>query len=356
MGISINDVQRLIGSTSNNLGALCTSDYINCWSRNKPVSAADPVFDIKLNQNYRGENMCNIQFVHATSIADAISKLNQDRTAKYIKIAPELPKRLGDFRDYEPDAVQPYVEQYNRTFNVTTDSATIQMMVKDNVYESYNLTYPMIYPNYKIAGLVVNSAGQFDCLVSSLHPFSTYGYENYNLIPSHSHWNKKETYTVYTVLISSPFPYTFEFNQSNIKCNDIVLLPLKPYTFKFIQTDELNIKLRVYNTNSADGSYCFDVYYNNKSGKDYECQFVKFEIIEEEWDEELQDTISTISDSWQEDLSGWVMKDGEINEDFRVGGCLKIKNFRPQATYYMQASLRLINNIDDITSAKELIV
>ena len=105
-------VKTTIGASTNNVGALCKHPNINKWSKWKPVrfNKVSGLTDLDIkNINY------GIDYVSFSSIENIRTAYNLNQTIlSYNKprgntIFPAEPYRLGDFRNYEHNAVDPIV-------------------------------------------------------------------------------------------------------------------------------------------------------------------------------------------------------------------------------------------------------
>lgn len=119
-GITTSLVGNAIGSSSRNVGALCSSSLINEWSKWKPISSnvgTMTLAELK-NRNYGIEILTQN---NANSLVTSI-KNNGNLGYKYNKPigGANSPYRLGDFRNYDHSAPMPVGTSYknNETVNI----------------------------------------------------------------------------------------------------------------------------------------------------------------------------------------------------------------------------------------------
>lgn len=105
--VSIDDVKRALGKSSNDLATLCKSTKINMWAKYKPVDSDNAFLDI--NTGWKGKrNDCNINYPKATSIYDIKGYYSQADNGFTHRTA-SAPYRLGDFRGYNHNARSEYL-------------------------------------------------------------------------------------------------------------------------------------------------------------------------------------------------------------------------------------------------------
>ena len=105
--VSIDDVKRALGESSNDLASLCTYEGINMWAKYKPVDSDNAFLDI--NTGWKGKrNDCNINYPKATSIYDIKGYYSQADNGFTHRTA-SAPYRLGDFRGYNHNARSEYL-------------------------------------------------------------------------------------------------------------------------------------------------------------------------------------------------------------------------------------------------------
>jgi hypothetical protein len=108
-GITTSLVGNAIGSSSRNVGALCSSPLINEWSKWKPISSNVGTMTIaELKDKNYGISILSAH--NLTSLVSAI-KDNSNLGYKYNKPTGG-PYRLGDFRNYEHNAAMPLYATY----------------------------------------------------------------------------------------------------------------------------------------------------------------------------------------------------------------------------------------------------
>ena len=126
--VSIDDVKRALGESSNDLATLCKSENINMWSKYKPVDSDNAFLDI--NTGWKGKrNDCNINYPKATSIYDIKDYYSQADNGFTHRTA-SAPYRLGDFRGYNHNARSEYL-------GISTTSPSAEDAV--SISAAYNL-------------------------------------------------------------------------------------------------------------------------------------------------------------------------------------------------------------------------
>lgn len=111
-GITVSAVKTALGVSNNNVGGLCTDDAINPWSRWKPISLnATTLTDTLLaNANY------GITIKYSTTAAGLLTLVKNNSNLGYVYNRPAglatSPYRLGDFRNYEHNAILPVESFY----------------------------------------------------------------------------------------------------------------------------------------------------------------------------------------------------------------------------------------------------
>lgn len=148
--VSIDDVKRVLGESSNDLATLCKSDNINMWSLYKP--SVNP--DIYSDNDYKGGLTITNISLEELSIWFGI---NDDRSCAIIYEKPyggeKSPYRLGDFRGYFHKAVcQFYIEVYNGPINcedyldhIDIDLHIIKNLPNNNIHISDVFNYGSNY-------------------------------------------------------------------------------------------------------------------------------------------------------------------------------------------------------------------
>lgn len=148
--VSIDDVKRALGESSNDLATLCKSENINMWSKYKPLNVAknfidnlifreEEYIDLHNITGYKGAVICGISIPWMN--ADDIRHLYDSNGNKGFEAYPEkfiegiywgyvspqggkYPYRLGDFRGYDAYTSMPI--QFNLPQN-------------DNIEQIYNI-------------------------------------------------------------------------------------------------------------------------------------------------------------------------------------------------------------------------
>lgn len=106
--VTISDVKKALGKSSNNLGVLCTSENINKWAKYKPVIHPDDSRNEGEYNTVDGKAGLNIKYVilsdSGTYTQNAIRNLYTDAenwTYNLPTGGADSPYRLGDFRGYQ---------------------------------------------------------------------------------------------------------------------------------------------------------------------------------------------------------------------------------------------------------------
>lgn len=106
--ITTTKVANQLGTSSHDVGTLCTNSNINMWAKYKPVSYAT---NTGITDSQRKSVNYGIQFTKITSITQLGSNGVQDNSTKAKYIRPtggsSSPYRLGDFRNYDHAARVP---------------------------------------------------------------------------------------------------------------------------------------------------------------------------------------------------------------------------------------------------------
>lgn len=123
--VSMADVKAAIGSSSNDLATLCTSSYINMWSKFKPIfhSGVEPLTDAQFADDTGGTSGYRIKYgikrANSYGTTDLVNSAGvvQDRQWEYIRPSggTSSPYRLSDFASkesnyygYSPNAAPPF--------------------------------------------------------------------------------------------------------------------------------------------------------------------------------------------------------------------------------------------------------
>lgn len=107
--VSIADVQKVLGKSSNDVGTLCTSDNVNKWSKSKPynISSLGPLVDAE-KKGTPAQNAEGIFYgLKASSTATDLSNLH-NATYEYVGVpkgGADSPYRPSDFAGYDHNAV-----------------------------------------------------------------------------------------------------------------------------------------------------------------------------------------------------------------------------------------------------------
>lgn len=106
--ISINDVQEVLGTTSSNLKDLCTNTDINPWSKWKPINSSVTTMDESTlaSANY-GIGLRQITANDIKLLTSTLSPSYNSWLKGYSYDIPSTNFRLGDFRNYEHNALPP---------------------------------------------------------------------------------------------------------------------------------------------------------------------------------------------------------------------------------------------------------
>lgn len=133
-GITTSLVASTLGYGSNSIGALCTSNKINKWSKYKPTKGT----------TYKGANGdCGLSIPSTNSIAGIINIVNTGTTWSYDRPTGEAasPYRLGDFRNYNHNAVSPIAVDVQENAYISAGSTQVSMFFNE---DNYTVTLPDI--------------------------------------------------------------------------------------------------------------------------------------------------------------------------------------------------------------------
>ena len=137
--VSIDDVKRVLGTSSNDLATLCKSENINMWSKRKPVSLNVLFPNINgdwykgnINNDYYNGKECygirknGINLATFTTNSNILynSHFAENPHIYYVKPSGgnESPNRLGDFSGYNdntPNYDKTGNKPYNDNVNIT---------------------------------------------------------------------------------------------------------------------------------------------------------------------------------------------------------------------------------------------
>lgn len=112
--ISILDVRNILGHPSTDLGTLCTSKFINPFSRWKPINAnvSTMTYNTLVNNNF------GLTILNASTPAQLLSLVQNNANKGFIYNRPtggaNSLYRLGDFRNYNHSCSEP-IEAYFKT-------------------------------------------------------------------------------------------------------------------------------------------------------------------------------------------------------------------------------------------------
>ena len=151
-GITTTLVANALGSASRNIGALCTHQNVNKWSKHKPVIQARDSNDGFPTWWKASDGKCGLDIPEFTSITSLINYYNTTPelwTYKKPTGSESSPFRLGDFRGYEHSAQPPLLanqmaDTYNKSIvNLPTSlniraTSTTELSVND-IGTSFNL-------------------------------------------------------------------------------------------------------------------------------------------------------------------------------------------------------------------------
>lgn len=111
-GITVSTVKTTIGTSKNNLSEICTYSNINPWSVWKPIAANKITLD---RQTLKDRNY-GITVMQGTSVSVLVNAINENNGIGFIYNKPTgtevSPYRLGDFRNYNHNAIVPQESHY----------------------------------------------------------------------------------------------------------------------------------------------------------------------------------------------------------------------------------------------------
>ena len=209
-------ISNTIGTVSNNIGVLCTSNKINKWSKYKPISYSS------INNIYTDDSI--IQSInYGLSIS---ASTNYKALSYWIYIKPTggstSPYRLGDFRNYNHAATPPItVKGYNKNINVfykTNDYVTAFINSDESDAITIN-NLPLIKDYY--FGVVFEDSNGNKYPITSTDTFMNGGssiYLNFNTAPFNTMTNTQ--LTGYTAC----FKYS-RVQNSAVGTNEYIALP-----------------------------------------------------------------------------------------------------------------------------------
>lgn len=142
-GITTAAVGTALGTSSRDVGTLCTHSAINKWSKKKPVSYAKSsgLTDAEFKLANYG---LSTSYFSTSNTAKALLTAAQNGTDFYPYIKPSggsnSPYRLGDFRGYNHSAVAPYSIDCSSTMSVQSFPATLPYTLWVNSDSDIKLT------------------------------------------------------------------------------------------------------------------------------------------------------------------------------------------------------------------------
>jgi len=172
LGISTSDVAVVLGSTSHDVGQLCTSGNINMWAKYKPV---------RVSLVYTGTNEQHLNHLRIanfglnkptyTSARDVISHWDDKNNSwEYLKPrgGADEPYRLGDFRNYLHNA-EPPITNTECTEKVSVSRADkVHFAFDSNTLSAdYQISFDDINLNGWYLGVVAVKEGINDVYVST---------------------------------------------------------------------------------------------------------------------------------------------------------------------------------------------
>lgn len=148
-GVSIADVQTVLGTTVNTLDGLCTHENINMWSKCKPIHAQNkenPISPIDYESSEQITNYhCGLSVVMADNEIDFINAVKaafissdyQDKDGNCVMVKYDRPQggigspyRLSDFNGYNHNSG---LDTYSNEENAGTGEHWIQSMYGKNI-------------------------------------------------------------------------------------------------------------------------------------------------------------------------------------------------------------------------------
>ena len=119
-GITTSAVGNALGTTSRDVGALCTNSNINIWSRWKPIAhtATTMTWNTMSQANY------GINVLSGNSPTTLLTNVKNNGNKGYTYNKPVNNFRLGDFRNYDHYAEMPIHTTYNNNASVNIGGVT----------------------------------------------------------------------------------------------------------------------------------------------------------------------------------------------------------------------------------------
>lgn len=151
-GLSTTLIGNTIGLSSHDIGTLCTSNLINKWSFNKPIRV-NKVTGLSEEDFYGADDGFSFPtFPNSIQLLD--SKFAGTALWTYVK--PDGPYRIGDFRQYNHSATNPFVFSLSKSSAYTTDSVTLSCQADPNTLRNYN-TFSGYTAASLYAGLIITT-------------------------------------------------------------------------------------------------------------------------------------------------------------------------------------------------------
>ena len=144
--ITTEQVRQTLNARNNDVGALCTNLNINCWSKWKPTkSDVDTLTADELkNKNY------SIEILVANTPQALLTMVQNNLNKGYIYNKPNI-YRLGDFRNYEHNAVQPINQLFENGETIgLSNISTQELITMQQQQNEYNITVDDIYNCYNV--------------------------------------------------------------------------------------------------------------------------------------------------------------------------------------------------------------
>lgn len=175
-GITTSAVGNALGTTSRNINYLCQHSNINKWAKGKPIPYATNGGITDDNRKFANQGF-NLNSVTSISIAQLwnAAKANKDWEYTPPTGGTEQPFRLGDFRGYNHNAVQPY--NYN-SFPTKVESYNTTCEVSFRILKNTN------------AELTLSDFAHFE-------NFGSFSGWRYGIAYKHSSWNNADTQFMY---------------------------------------------------------------------------------------------------------------------------------------------------------------
>lgn len=166
--ISVSLVNDEIGAGSSDVGTLCTHPNINKWSKWKPIRS-NKVVGLTLTDLQNANFGLSIPYFSSLSLlmsayydlpgGGADWGYNRPRGLNYNE-----PYRLGDFRNYEEDAVAPIMGGYTTTTVYTSGPASARVVrssIMINMGSDYEIGYDDLSMSYQYFGIALHNGTSF---------------------------------------------------------------------------------------------------------------------------------------------------------------------------------------------------